>query len=270
MPVTLGLVATIYNEINALPAWLEMAQSFFDHVSVYHAGPKGEDSNDGTIQVLNKWNIPIHRGKIDDGFGICRSAALRSSPCDWVMLLDIDERFHQFAPVVNCEGESTPPGEVSQILQEYDHKGLACPSNWENVARLGAKLKTSMGEIYNQGAWLRSIIEHGNLDAVCTIRRHWHDFSWKKPTQNWHTDPDYQLRIVRNHPSIYFDSDIRMHEQLSGASNMYYPNQTHGPYFDHYHLFFKKLEPDQRQHDIRIYDAIHKHEAPPTWSEFSK
>lgn len=258
MPKTLGLVANIYNECNALPGWLEMAHSFFDHVSVYHAGPGCVDSDDGTMELLAKWKVPVHRGAIDQGFGIVRTAAIRSSPCDYVMLLDADERFHQFAPVVQCSGESTPPDEVNQILQQYDFRGDAAPSNFENLHKLGADLRTTVGEIYNQGAWLRDIIEHGALDGVATIRRHWHDFSWKRPTQNWHQIPDYQLRLVRNHPSICFDANTKMHERLIGAENVYRPNQTHGPFMDHYHIAFKRMEPAQRRQDLAIYDALHQ------------
>ena len=192
-------------------------------------------------------------------------AAVRASKCDYVCLLDADERFWPFLPEMSCTGESTPPDEVNQILQEYDNRAQkAIPSNFENLHKLGAKLVVCMGGVYNQGAWLRSIIEHGDLDAVCTSRRHWHDFSWKRPTQSWHTDPDYQYRIVRNHPSIHWDANTRMHEALIGASNVYRPNQHHGPFFEHFHLAIKAMEPFQREHDRRIYDAIHKGEGAPT------
>jgi glycosyltransferase involved in cell wall biosynthesis len=264
MAVTLGLVANVYNEAWALPGWLEMAHSFFDHVSVYHAGPRGAESTDGTIEILEKWKVPIHRGKIDEGFGICRTAAVRSSPCDWVMLLDADERFYQFAPVLACTGESTPPDVVSQVLQEYDTREPgACPSNWENLAKLGANLKVGIGDIYAHGAWLRSILDSGSWDAVCTIRRHWHDFSWKRPTQNWHTDPDYQIRIMRNVDHIHFNANTRMHETLLGYQSLYSPNQTHGPFMDHYHLWYKRFNPKGRAHAVRIYDAIHQGLEPP-------
>ena len=259
MPKTLGLVCNLFNEVNALPGWLEMATSYFDDVQIYHSGPGGAESTDGTMEILRKWRVPVHRGKIDEGFGIVRTAAVRASPCDYVMILDADERFYPHAPALTCGGESTPPDEVNEILKDYDARDQeACHSNFENVHRLGANLVVSFAEVYNQGAWLRDIIEHGALDCVCMIRRHWHDFSWKRPTQNWHTHPDYQRRLIRNHPSICFDANVRMHEQLVGASNVYQPNQTHGLFIDHYHLHFKRMEPEQRSHDVRIYDAVHQ------------
>ena len=259
--MSIGIVANIYNEVNALPGWLEMATSFADHVAVYHAGPGGKWSDDGTMELLEKWKIPVHRGSIDDGFGIVRTATVRCSPCDWVMLLDADERFYQFAPVVTCAGTATPGHEAERIIQSYDsahRRSVDIPSNWENMAQLGKDLTTSIGEIYPQGAWLRSIIdsEH-SWDAVTTIRRHWHDFSWKRPTQNFHEIPDYQTRIMRNRDNICFDPMTKMHESLHGAPNRAMPNGTHGPFFDHYHIKFKAMEPEQRGFDLRVYDAIH-------------
>src|SRR3990167_9046616 len=188
MTKSLGLVCNFYNEAWALPGFLELHSQFFDAIDFFEAGPGGANSNDGSREIIEKWRYPIHSGRIDDGFGVVRTAAIRASKCDYVMLLDCDERFFHHHQVMTCAGESTPPEEVGQILYEYD-RGIeftACPSNFENLDRLGAKLTVSYGEVYNQGAWLRDIIEHGALDGVKTIRRHWHDFSFKRPTQNWH------------------------------------------------------------------------------------
>lgn len=245
---SLGIVANVYNEVNAIAGWLEMAcGGLFDDVAVYHAGPGGKYSDDGTIEIIKKWGARLTFGSIDEGFGIVRTAAVRFSTCDWVMLLDADERFHQFAPVITCSEQ--PPGD-------------RVPANWEHQSELGVNLATSVtGEPYNQGAWLKDILyHHTTLGAVSTIRRHWNDFSWRRPTQSWHAYPDHQLRVVRNVPNIHWDANTRMHEHLVddfGPINQYRPNQQHGPFFDHYHMYFKAKEPEQRQHDIRIYDALH-------------
>lgn len=265
---SLGLVANIYNEVNALPGWLETHIGFFDDVRVYHAGPGGAYSHDGTIELLEKWNIPILFGSIDDGFGVVRTKTIRSSPCDYVMLLDADERFYPLHKELICHGESTPYSEVDTILQSYDFSDLKTKlPNWENLATLGAKLQVIVNKPYDQGSYLRSILELHTPDAVCTIRRHWHDFSFRRPTQNWHTDPDWQLRLVRNNDSIYFDPSKRMHEQLLGAANVFRASDPLGPYFDHFHFTFKKMEQEQRAHDVAIYDAIHKGEKPPIWED---
>jgi hypothetical protein len=101
---TIGLVANIYNEANALPGWLETHTPFFDHIAVYHSGPQGAKSSDGTIEILEKWGIPITWGSIDAGYGVVRNATFRCSPCDWVMLLDADERFYPTLRVMRCVG----------------------------------------------------------------------------------------------------------------------------------------------------------------------
>ncbi len=269
MGVSIGLVCNFFNEAHALPGFFETHTPFFDHILMYQSGPGGEESSDGSIEIIEKWGIPIARGSIDMGFGIVRTAAVRSSPCDWVMILDADERFFHTCCVLTCSGESTPAEESGQVLNDYD-KGIeftACPSNWENAAKLTANLSVRIGDPYAQGAWIRDTLnqnQDSEMDGVRTIRRHWHDFTMKRPTQNWHTDSDMQCRIIRNHPDIYFAPDVRMHESLIGVRNLYAPNMTHGPFFDHFHLHFKKMSPAARAKDIEIYRAIARGEKPAT------
>ncbi len=272
MPKTIGLVCNLYNEANALPGWLETHAPFFDHIGVYHSGPQGAKSTDGTIEILEKWKIPITFGSIDAGFGVVRNATFRCSPCDWVMLLDADERFYPVHRKMVCEGESTPYNEVDAILQTYDFHDLKTTlPNWENLARLGANLRVFIEGAYDQGARLREIIQRNpDLDAIPTIRRHWHDFTFRRPTQNWHTDPDWQLRLVRNDPRIHFDAGTRMHERLVGVKDSYNADMFYGPFFDHFHFTFKRMEQEQRAHDVAVYNAINDGKKPPTWEEFSK
>lgn len=273
MSVTIGLVANVYNEANALPGWLETHLPFFDDVRVMHAGPRGQYSDDGTVELLKKWSVPIMFSAIDEGFGSVRTKTLRMSPCDYVMLLDADERFFPVHRYLTCLGKSTPQSEVDWILQSYDFHGVNLP-NWENVAKLGINLRVDIGEPYNQGARLREILETYKPGAVRTVRRHWHDLSLRHPTQNWHTDPDWQMRLVRNDRTIYFDPDTRMHERLCGVADEYIfsaspdGGDNRGPFFDHFHFTFKKMEQSQRAHDVAIYDAIHAGKYPPTWSQF--
>src|SRR5678816_677422 len=156
MSRTIGLVCNLYNEANALPGWLELHTPFFDHVAVMHSGPQGAKSTDGTIEILEKWKIPVTYGSIDAGYGVVRNATFRLSPCDWVMLLDADERFYPLLPALSCDGEVQPQAEVDEILQSYDFKDLTMPlPNWENLKRLGAGLCVTETGILNQGARIR-------------------------------------------------------------------------------------------------------------------
>lgn len=266
MTVTLGLVANVYNEANALPGWLECHLPFFDDIRILHAGPQGKFSTDGTLDILRAWNIPVEFCAIDDGFGVVRTRALRMCPCDWVMLLDADERFFPIHRMLECSGYGTPQEQVDWILQSYDFRGVNLP-NWENIGKLGEDLQVTTGTIYEQGAYLREFIERKQLDAIAVIRRHWHDFSMRRPTQNWNEHPDWQMRLVRNKPSIYFSSETRMHERLVGAENVLHADQRIGPFFDHIHLHFKRMEIEQRSHDVAIYDALHEGKEPPTEEE---
>lgn len=237
---SLGLATNIYNDANALPGLLELASGYFDDIVFLHAGPQGAYSTDGTIEIIEKWGCRIVYGSIDEGFGVVRTRAIHLPSTEWVAILDTDERFYPLAPVLRCD----------------------------------ANLNVVMdGEPYNQGAWLRSLLNWPNIDAICTIRRHWHDFTWKRPTQNWHAIPDYQLRIVRNIPEVHYASQTRMHEHCidsrTGQNPRYRkPEFPHGPFHDHFHLHYKAMEPEQRLHDIQIYDAIHEGRIPPTEEEF--
>lgn len=264
---SLGLVANVFNECNALPGWLETHLPYFDDVRVLHAGPQGEYSTDGTIEILERWRIPVQFCAIDEGFGAIRTKAIHMSPCDYVMLLDADERFFPVHRYLVCSGEPTPQEEADRILRGYDFRGANLP-NWESLAKLGAELYVDIGATYNQGAWLREILKSDRPDAVCTVRRHWHDLSLRRPTQDWHRSPDWQIRLVRRDTDIYFEPSTRMHERLIGAQRIFRADMTRGPFFDHFHFTFKRMEQEQRSHDISIYDAVHEGRVPPTWSEF--
>ncbi len=264
MTLTIGLVANIYNEANALPGWLETHTPFFNDIRVYHAGPGGSWSNDGTMEILAKWNIPYERGSIDDGFGAVRTRTLRMSPCDYVMLLDCDERFYHIHRYLTVSGPT--PENRDQVLQSYDFSGVNLP-NWENLKQLGAHLVVEFGNTYNQGEYLRNLISH-QPDAICTVRRHWHDLTLKHPTQNWNTDPDWQMRLVRNSSDIYFDPNIRVHERLCGADKVVRATMDCGPFFEHFHFHFKSQEVEQRRHDVAIYNAVHEGKQPPTLEQF--
>ena len=267
---SIGLVCNLFNECNALPGWLETHLSFFDDVRAYHAGPSGLHSVDGTLDILKKWDIPVKFGSIDSGFGNVRTEALRWSPCDWVVILDVDERLFPVHRVLTCQGEPTSRQDADVILGGYDTRDPMRGPDWEAIARLGANLRVERGDVIDQGAWLREIINTGNHDAVVTIRRHWHDIGMKHPTQSWAMEPDWQLRCVRNDPSIYFDPSTRMHERLIGVNRVFYADLVRGPFFDHFHFHFKKMEPAQRAHDVDTYDRIHRGEKPLSWKEFTE
>lgn len=262
---TITAACNFFQEANALPGWLESASAYFDDILLIHAGPGSKRSTDGSIEIAEKWGARLLFDAIDGGFGKIRTRLLRESRTDYVMILDADERFQRLAPVLECSGQPTPDDVVNAVLQSYDNRDpSAPPSNWENLKLLGLDLRVAEKGMYDQGRFLRDILEHQSPDVVCAIRRHWHDFTSKKPTQDWGKLPDLQWRIIRNDPKIGFDPNKRMHEALGGfdPGKVYYPHQDMGPFYDHYHMHFKRMEPDQRREDVRIYDAISRGEAP--------
>lgn len=261
---TITAACNFYNETNALSGWLESASAFFDEILLINAGPGGKKSNDGSIEIAEKWGVRILYDAIDGGFGKIRTRLIRESRTDYVAILDADERFHRYAPILECTGQPTPDDVVNAVLQEYDNRDDKRPSNWENLKLLGLDLRAKQTGHYDQGQFLRDILEHKRPDVVCAIRRHWHDFTWKRPTQDWGKMPDLQWRIIRCDDKIGFDLGKRMHESLDGfdPAKVVRPHNGMGPFYDHFHLAIKRMEVEQRREDIRIYDAINRGEAP--------
>ena len=158
-----------------------------------------------------------------------------------MMILDADERFYPTVPMFDVEGDEHYPVHQNPNLK-------VIPRGWKD-----------------QGEFLRSVMEHPEFDGIRTCRRHWFDHTWKRPTQNWHQIADWQCRILKRTGRTGYNSSVRMHEQVV-TENMWQhgASQKDGPYHDHFHLWYKAQEPEQRQEDIRIYDALHHGRPVPT------
>lgn len=238
---SLAAVCNVFEEQNAIHGWLESASQWADELLCYHTGPGGAYSQDGTIETIEKWGARLEFGDIHAGFGVVRTEAVRLSSCEWVAILDADERLHPFVPVLTCAGEEAYPAVPEPKLQV-----------------------SSTGEVTGQQAFLRELIADENLDAIQTHRRHWFDFSWRRPCQNWEHIPDFQLRILRNNGHIGYRPKPAMHEQVVDFRTNDLPRHIIATiYHDHYHCFFKVMEPEQRQADIAVYNAIHAGSVPP-------
>lgn len=240
---SIGAIANVYNECNAIGGWLENVATWADDVVVYHCGPGGKYSDDGTIEIIEKWGARLVFGQIDEGFGVVRSKMITMTQAEFTMIMDADERFYPFAPRLMCSGEEAYP-EV----------------RWP-------ALTVTVEEPFDQLSILRGMMTP-DVDAVCAIRRHWFNFHWNLPCQNWFAIQDWQLRIVRNCEHITYQADIRMHEKIidlrtGDTPRFSRPTVQSGPFYEHYHCWFKGLEPSQREHDIRIYDALNDGRAVP-------
>lgn len=234
MPPTITMACNIYQEGNAVHGLLESASQFFDEVFFFHTGPNGRHSTDGTIEAIEKWHARLEFGSIDDGFGAIRTELIRRSRCDWVMILDADERFYPMVPLLNCEGHEKYPD-------------VQAPN-----------LKTTHEKWLDQGAMLRDLLTQ-DFDVIRTCRRHWFDHTWKRPCQNFRVIADWQCRVLKNNGRVGFNTNVKMHEQLTGAQRIWSGDaHVYGPYHDHFHCHYKPMEPEQRKEDIAIYDALHE------------
>ncbi len=234
---SITMACNIYNECNAVHGLLESASQFFDELFFFHTGPGGKYSDDGTIEILEKWGVRLEFGSLDAGFGAVRTDLIHRSKCEWVMIMDADERFYPWVPVPSVEG-----GEKYPEVQKPN-------------------LKVTPNLQINQAELLRSLIVRPEFDVIRTCRRHWFDHTWTRPCQNWFDIADWQCRIVRNNGKIGYDTSIRMHERLIGFEDhrmwKWNESQQRGPYHDHFHCWYKPMETEQRKQDIRYYDWLH-------------
>jgi hypothetical protein len=251
---SIAACCNFFNEANALPGWLESASQWADHITLYETGPQGEHSTDGSIEIAQKWGVDLKFGSIDEGFGVVRTKMVTMCPTTWVVILDADERIYRTAPRLFCRGNELYPQER---YPEFVDMALS-------VETVGA---------YDQIALLKSQMRP-EYDAIVTSRRHWQSWGHRSPSQNWQVIADWQARILRNCDHVRYRPNIAMHEQLydsrTGQTPKWYQPEQEGQavYFDHYHLAIKRMETEQRLHDVQIYNAIHEGRKPPTLAEF--
>jgi len=251
---SITVACNFFNEVHALPGFIESASQWADHILMYNCGPRGEYSSDGSIEICEKWGVDLRFGSIDEGFGVVRTKLIQMGPCEWTAIMDADERIYRFAPRLLCRGTELYPQERYPEFVDM-------------------KLSVEVVGVYDQIATLRSLMRP-EYDAIVTSRRHWQTWHFDRPSQNWHVEQDWQARILRNCAHVGYRPNIAMHEQLvdfrtNSTPNWYQPTPGNVEVFhDHYHLPVKRMEPEQRQHDIAIYNQIHEGKPPPTLFEF--
>lgn len=250
---SLTIACHFFNEHNALPGFLESASHFADELLLVDCGPNGARSNDGSLDICRAWGIEPLAWKIDAGFGAVRTQLLHTSKTDWTIIADADERYHVTLPVLHCEGTESYP-EIQQ-----------------------PKLTVSIVEpyVYNHRDFLQQQIvaaEGVGATGIRFCRRHWFDAGFRKPTQNWVAKRDWQLRCLKTLKHIGFKSETRMHEQCwdfkrNDGPKYIEDHATKGPFVEHLHCLFKPMEKEQRQQDIKIYDALHYEKTGEVWKE---
>lgn len=229
-----------FNECNSLPGMLENAMEAADEILLVNAGPGGKHSDDGSIEIAEKFGVPVQYSTIDNGFGALRTELIEKCKTDFLIIFDADERFHVRAPVLKCTGTERYP-EIPN-----------------------PDLKVEKFETYNQLDLLRSMMREADSQGKLAIRftrRHWFAPGFTKACQNWQIINDHQLRCLKKSSQLTYRVGPKMHERLSHTGTKMCPDfieqdEWVGPFFDHLHCFFKPMEDAQRQHDIRIYDCL--------------
>lgn len=238
---SIALATNVYNDAIALRGLLETASQFFDNLFIIHSGPGGKYSEDGTIELCESFGIKPVFDDMNRGFGAIRTRLIHDCGCDWAMIMDADERFYPTMNVITCEGSDRYPNPPDPKLKVTKHK-----------------------DIINQGAHIKNQINNPELMAIRASRRHWFDFSMTRPSENWQTIFDHQLRIVRNHQRIHYT--LSMHEALIDGRTGTTPkflmqDPVGGPFFDHFHLFFRKARPGHKEQNEEYYKSYDRRNA---------
>lgn len=242
MSTSIAMCCNVYNDASALRGLLETSAPFFDNLFVVHSGPGGAYSTDGTIELCEQFGATIVFDDIQRGFGAIRSRLIHDCGCTWAFILDADERFFPIMPVMHCEGTDAYPQSEKPNLSTF-----------------------KLAETQNQGALVRRLMDKPELMAIRSTRRHWFDFTLRRPTQNWKINRDHQLRIVRNVPDIAYEKDRVMHERLldsrTGQDPRHYcQDDISGPFHDHFHMFYRRAQPGYKEAREQNYSRLERGE----------
>lgn len=242
---SIALGCNVYNDAHALRGLLEVSARYFDNLFFVHSGPGGAMSTDGTIELIQQFGGTIVYDDIQKGFGYIRSRLIHECGCEWCFIMDADERFYPQLNVLECEGD-------------VEWKGPSDP----NEPSFKVTVKK---DVIDQGAHVKNLINNPEVMALRSTRRHWMDFTMRKPTQNWLRNRDHQLRIVRNHPEIQYVTNVVMHERLIDARTGKDPrfvmqDDMGGPFHDHFHMAFRRAYPGSKERNEANYARLSRGE----------
>lgn len=240
-----GTVCHFHNERHALGPFIEAAEKMFDEI-VLVSSPMGSTPPDPeTIKIAEASGHKLIYDTLSQGFGALRTRCIAYSSCDWVAILDADERVWPTAPELGVTGTEKFPQTLEPKLMVIND-----------------------GHHTDQYDNLRKLCNRADAEdalAICLSRRHWFGApgEWVRPCQNWHEgvgEPDWQLRLVKNSPWLCYDPTVKMHETLKDTRTWADPRfirVTDGSLFiDHYAHHYRAMEPAQNTEDIATYEAL--------------
>lgn len=241
----IGVVCHWHAEKNALPSFIAAAEQMFDEIILVSSPMDGTLADEETIKIAEASGHKLIHDTLSQGFGALRTRCIGYSSCEWVMILDADERVWTAPPALGVTGTGKFPETLTPDLTV-----------------------TPAGRPFNQRENLRNLIGHAEAEkalAICVSRRHWFGApgEWDRPCQNWNPiggEADWQLRLVKNTPYLCYDPEVKMHERLIFTPTFAEPKfirVTDGSlYIDHYSWHFKNLEPEQNAEDAKIYEEL--------------
>lgn len=251
--MTITVACNFYREPNTLPGFLECYSKWADDILMMSCPPSGAPPDEESLEIVKKWGVKLIHGNIDKGYGVIRSRLIQEAGTEWVLISDCDERIPAQLPVYECNGTGKYPEDSE-----------------ENV-------KLSVGTLepaFSQIDLIRSMMKDAKDDvfALRFVRRHWFNWATTRPCQDWTKENDWQLRVMRRRPFIGYAADVAMHEKAkdarTGEDPKYDTGDTkYGPFFDHYHMAAKRMEPMQRAEDVCIFNAIHAGTTEQAWKE---
>lgn len=243
--MSIALACNVYQDANALRGLLESGARYFDNIFIIHAGPGGAYSTDGTIELCEKFGATIVFDDIQKGFGKIRTRLIHECGCAWAMIMDADERFHPQMKAMDCEGEG-----------EWNIASPGAPPDLRVIVKK---------DVIDQGDHIRNLMSNPANMAIRATRRHWFDFTMRRPTQNWMRNQDHQLRIVRNVREIGYLSKVVMHEQLidtrTGSTPVFaLQDPVGGPHYEHFHVAFRTAYPGTKEWNEANYARLSRGE----------
>lgn len=237
---SIALGVNFHNDSAAMRGLLELGSSYFDNIYALDASYDGKFSTDGSIELLESYGIKPILDDINKGFGAIRTRLIHDCGCEWVMIMDCDERFHPLINAMTCEGTDRYPNQKEPNLKVIKSE-----------------------DVINQGAHVKNQIKNPELMALRFTRRHWMDFTMTKPAENWNLIWDHQLRCVRNNKQIHYT--LNMHEALvddrTGKTPKFLEQDPiGGPHYEHMHMAFRKEQPGHKEANEKRYASLSRGE----------
>lgn len=246
---TIGCVCHFHSERHALPSFIPAAKAMFDEVVLVSSPMDGTPHCEESLAIARASGCKVILDTLSDGFGALRTRCISYSSCDWVMILDADERISSMPSTVKCGDGPKFPDVADPGLQLFFYK------DWFNPRQL---LRDAVMQADAEGSL-----------AVCLSRRHWltapdgerPQGERPRAAQSWHQHPDWQLRLLKNTQWLCYDPEVKMHEKLLDTRTWQEPKflrvvSDQGPFIEHHSVHFKNMEPEQNAEDVRTYEAL--------------